>query len=78
MEFTATSDYKSNKPVAVRIRRLPAGSVTIDTFNDHPVDGVVETEARPSSSGSEQCLGNVSYKRNGVCALIAFSEYFGM
>eukprot|EP00112_Aurelia_sp_Birch-Aquarium-sp1_P017175 Seg3963.1 transcript_id=Seg3963.1/GoldUCD/mRNA.D3Y31 product="Cold shock domain-containing protein E1" protein_id=Seg3963.1/GoldUCD/D3Y31 len=73
VEFTATSDYKSNKPVAVRVRRLPAGSVTIDTFNDHPVDGIVQTEARPSSSGSEQCLGTVSYKRNGEVLYLPFS-----
>ena len=71
MEFTATSDYKSNKPVAIRVRPLPAGSVEIDTLCDKPVTGTVESEAHPSSSGlpSDQGLGTVSYDRNGVCLL---------
>ena len=71
VEFTATSDYKSNKPVAIRVRPLPAGSVEIDTLCDKPVTGTVESEARPSSSGlpSDQGLGTVSYDRNGVCLL---------
>ena len=71
VEFTTTSDYKSNKPVAVRVRSLPAGSVEIDTLCEKPVTGVVETEARPSSSStpSDQGLGTVSYDRSGVCFL---------
>ncbi|XP_065063770.1 cold shock domain-containing protein E1-like [Rhopilema esculentum] len=75
VEFTATSDYKSNKTVAVRVRPLPAGSVAIDTFCDSPVIGVVETEARPSSSGpsSEPCLGNVSYDRSGEVLFLPFA-----
>ena len=71
VEFTATSDYKNNRPVAIRVRPLPAGSVEIDTVCDIPVTGVVESEARPSSSSqtSDQGLGTVSYDRNGVCFL---------
>ena len=69
VEFNATSDCKSNKPIAVRVRSLPAGSVEIDTLGEKPVTGVVQSEARPNLSGlaADQSLGTVSYERNGVC-----------
>jgi len=75
VEFTATSDYKNNRPVAIRVRPLPAGSVEIDTVCDIPVTGVVESEARPSSSSqtSDQGLGTVSYDRNGEVMFLPFS-----
>ncbi len=66
VEFTPSSDYRTNKPVAIQVKIAPL--VALEGLGDQPLTGKIECEARPGSPASlgDEVLGRVSYDRNGV------------
>ena len=69
LEFVLTTDPRNNKPIAIRLSKLPSGSVVIETITDETCIGCIEVEARHPKNGEfpdPSTFGRVSYDKNGV------------
>lgn len=82
MEFEISSDQRTGKPIACRVVRLEAGSVSFEIRSEETVCGVIDAEPKlylKSSPKSPQNVldpdsGRVSYERNGEVFYLQFSS----
>lgn len=82
MEFEVTSDQRTGKPIACRVVRLEAGSVSFEIRSEDKVNGVIDAEPKlylknsaksPSNGLVDPDMGRVSYQRNGEYFYLSFS-----
>ena len=69
MEFSLTTDPRNHKLLAVKLIKLPPGSVVIESLSDEVCVGKVEMEPRHQKKGDNPdatTAGRVSYDKNGV------------
>lgn len=82
MEFEISSDQRTGKPIACRVVRLEAGSVSFEIRSEETVCGVIDAEPKlylkniPKSpqNGLDPDSGRVSYERNGEVFYLQFSS----
>lgn len=76
LEFSLTSDPRNNKLLAVRLSKLPAGSVVIESLSEEICTGRVEVEPRITRNGEypdPSALGRVSYDKSGEFFFLPFT-----
>lgn len=76
LEFVLTTDPRNNKPIAIKLAKLPSGSVVIETISDETCIGRIEVEAKPTRNGEfpdPSTFGRVSYDKNGEFFFLPFS-----
>lgn len=83
LEFEVTSDQRTGKPIACRVVRLEAGSVSFEIRSEEKVHGVIDAEPKlsarnniksPSNGVIDPDMGRVSYERNGEFFYLSFSS----
>ncbi|XP_066924328.1 cold shock domain-containing protein E1-like [Clytia hemisphaerica] len=74
LDFVLTTDPRNNKPIAIKLNKLPAGSVVVETLSEESCIGRIEMEAKPQRNGeAESTLGRVSYDKSGEFFFLPFS-----
>jgi len=75
LEFSLTTDPRNHKLLAVKLVKLPAGSVVIETLSDEVCVGKVEIEPRHPKNGDPDSAttGRVSYDKNGEFFFLPFT-----
>lgn len=76
LEFILTTDPRNNKPIAIKLTKLPAGSVVIETLSDETCIGRIEVEAKASRNGEipdPSTFGRVSYDKMGEFFFLPFT-----
>lgn len=82
MEFEISSDQRTGKPIACRVVRLEAGSVSFEIRSEDKVVGIIDAEPKlsyknhvksPSNGFIDPEMGRVSYERNGEYFYLSFS-----
>jgi len=76
LDFVLTTDPRNNKPIAIKLCKLPPGSVVIESLSEEVCIGRVEVEAKPPRNGELQeasTLGRVSYDKSGEFFFLPFS-----
>ena len=69
LDFVLTTDPRNNKPIAIKLNKLPSGSVVIETLSEESCIGKIEMEAKPCRNGETpdpSTQGRVSYDKSGV------------
>ena len=46
LDFVLTTDPRNNKPIAIKLCKLPSGSVVIETVSEEKCTGSIEVEAK--------------------------------
>lgn len=78
LEFSLTSDPRNNKLLAVKLTKLPAGSVVVESVSDEICTGRVEVEPRITRNGEypdPSALGRVSYDKSGEFFFLPFTVH---
>jgi len=75
LEFSLTTDPRNHKLLAVKLIKLPAGSVVIESLSDEICVGKVEIEPRHPKNGDPDSgtTGRVSYDKNGEFFFLPFT-----
>jgi len=76
MEFSLTTDPRNHKLLAVKLVKLPPGSVVIETLSEEVNIGKVEMEPRHPKNGDHpdaSTSGRVSYDKNGEFFFLPFT-----
>jgi len=76
MEFSLTTDPRNHKLLAVKLVKLPPGTVVIETLSEEEYIGKVEMEPRHPKNGDHpdaSTSGRVSYDKNGEFFFLPFT-----
>jgi len=76
LDFVLTTDPRNNKPIAIKLCKLPSGSVVIETLSEEVCLGMIEVEAKPARNGDMpdvSTFGRVSYDKSGEFFFLPFS-----
>jgi cold shock CspA family protein len=76
LEFSLTTDPRNHKLIAVRLVKLPPGSVVVETLSEEGYIGKVEMEPRHPKNGDHSnaaTSGRVSYDKNGEFFFLPFT-----
>lgn len=75
LEFSLTTDPRNHKLLAVKLVKLPPGSVVIESLSDEVCIGKVEIEPRHPKNGDPDATttGRVSYDKNGEFFFLPFT-----
>ncbi|XP_057296405.1 cold shock domain-containing protein E1-like isoform X2 [Hydractinia symbiolongicarpus] len=76
LEFSLTNDPRNNKLLAIKLSKLPPGSVVVESVSEEECVGRVEVEPRLTRNGEHpdpSTLGRVSYDKNGEFFFLPFT-----
>jgi len=76
LEFSLTTDPRNHKLLAVKLIKLPPGSVVIESLSEEVCIGKVEMEPRHPKNGDHpdaSTSGRVSYDKNGEFFFLPFT-----
>jgi len=75
LEFSLTTDPRNHKLLAVKLVKLPPGSVVIENLSEEACVGKVEIEPRHPKNGDPDSAttGRVSYDKNGEFFFLPFT-----
>jgi len=76
MEFSLTTDPRNHKLLAVKLIKLPPGTVVVETLSEEVYIGKVEMEPRHPKNGDHpdaSTSGRVSYDKNGEFFFLPFT-----